>query len=158
MTQEEINEAVQQELKSIAEKEAAFNKKYDIKIASEIKAVKEAIQLEIKAQEEQFIKEQKEQEQLEKSLAEEALKVEQEFASSIEAQETEDIKNSVSQEDEFDSEVNYKELYPNISAIKKLKEVQVVDLGKKLGLDVDIDLKAKENDKIVIDFFTENIW
>ena len=54
--------------------------------------------------------------------------------------------------------IELREKYPNKSSINKLKEVDVVALGSLLSLDVDIDLSATVNKKIVITYFTENIW
>lgn len=54
--------------------------------------------------------------------------------------------------------IDYKSLYPNKSSINKLKEVDVVNLGLTLELNVNIDLKAKENKEIVINYFIKNIW
>lgn len=61
--------------------------------------------------------------------------------------------------DEKPEKEKMKELYPNSSSLKKLKEVDIVALGKELGIEgVDTKLKASENDKIVIAWFEANIW
>ena len=51
-----------------------------------------------------------------------------------------------------------KKLYPNKSAINRLKEPEVVALGKELGLEVNIDLKSSENKEIVASYFKKEIW
>ena len=50
-------------------------------------------------------------------------------------------------------------IYPNKTAIRKMNEKEVVELGKELKIKgVDINLRAKENDTIVISWFESNIW
>ena len=51
-----------------------------------------------------------------------------------------------------------KKTYPNKTAIRKLKEPEAVELGKLLGLATDVNLLATKNDKLLIDYFTKNIW
>jgi len=49
--------------------------------------------------------------------------------------------------------------YPNMTALRALKEFEIVSLGKLLGIEgVNIKLKASENDNIVISWFEKNIW
>ena len=49
--------------------------------------------------------------------------------------------------------------YPNITALHALKEWEIVQLGKKMGIEgVDLKLRASENDEIVISWFQENVW
>ena len=113
-----------------------------------------------------MLKEQAEQEVLEKEQEAEFLAAEKEAEEALKTQEEQDDKAGISDEveeevEETDSELDknkYKELYPNKTAIKKLTEKEAVKLGKELELPVDIDLKAAENDKIIIEFFEKNIW
>jgi len=50
-------------------------------------------------------------------------------------------------------------IYPNKTALRNLREPELVSLGKDLGIEgVDIKLKATENDDIVIDWFEKNVW
>jgi len=49
--------------------------------------------------------------------------------------------------------------YPNRTALRTLKEHEIVSLGKLLGIEgVDLKLKSSENDDIVIKWFELNIW
>lgn len=49
--------------------------------------------------------------------------------------------------------------YPNKTALRKLKEPEIVSLGMRLGIEeVDVKLLATENDTIVIEWFQKNIW
>lgn len=108
----------------------------------------------------------KEAEALEKANIELDLAIEEE----IEKQEKEDKERekkekeeaeSIKEDKPTDEEIKLQKLgriYPNKSAIKKLNEKDAITLGESLDLPVSIDLKASENDDIIIKYFQENIW
>lgn len=52
-----------------------------------------------------------------------------------------------------------KQRYPNISSLRVLSDPEIVELGLSLGIPgVDIDLRASENDDIVIKWFETEVW
>ena len=57
----------------------------------------------------------------------------------------------------FDKEALNKE-FPNKTSINKLKEVDLVVLAKRIGLNITTEDKVSESRKTVIDFFKKNIW
>lgn len=77
----------------------------------------------------------------------------------IEDPEIKDPKPPIDEQEPIPTKEELKSEYPNIPSLRALKEWEIVQLGKKIGIEgVDLKLKASENDDIVIKWFEAEIW